>query len=197
MLANAFTSIFVEEFKARAALDGAAFAPLWHAGGPTWTRVMVHSENKNSVLEKTLVRWADQTLGPNMISLHRWYTIDLMAVSPAFDQKMEYWYTRPVALVEHENRKDIETELWKLAHWRAPLKVLAFYQFGEKWLDEKLTTARRIVEGAQSSCPETDAEYLLLVGCNNRDGVTWRAESWQCGSTGWTSSSHATGVLIG
>lgn len=193
MSASAFTSIFIEEFKARAALHGTTFATLWHAGGPTWTRVMVHAESKDSVLEKTLVRWADQTLGSNKISLHHWYTIDLMAVSPAFDHKMQYWDTRPVALVEHENRKDIETELWKLAYWRAPLKVLVFYRFGEKWLDEKLTTARRIVE---KSCPEANAEYLLLVGCNNPDGVTWLAESWQCCSTGWTSATHSTGVLI-
>ena len=194
MSAALFRSLFLEEFKTRAA-QTPSFGQFWHAGGPPWTHIMVHSEDRSSVLERTLQRWADSTLGADQISMRHWYTIDLMAVTPPH-RDVEYWDTRPVALIEHENRKDIETELWKLAHWRAPLKVLVFYRFGESWLDAKFETARRIIESAQITCPEDGAEYLLLAGCNIDAHVSWREQSWRCGDD-WRTATHETGVHVG
>jgi len=75
------------------------------------------------------------------------------------------WATRYAALlaIEHENGCDVETEMWKLAHWRSPLKVLVFYDFDMQDREK----ARR---------------YLIIVGRPRRwrdgDTVAWRMDRW-------------------
>lgn len=195
MSAETFASIFVQEFSDRAMREGTDFAALWHAGGPSWTNLMVHSPDKSSVLERTTTLWADRELVPQSISLHHWYTVDLMAVTPPYQE--DYWRCRPVALIEHENRKDVETEVWKLAHWRAPLKVLVFYRFGQSWLDDKLQVLKSIVKTAQSKCPEKDVEYLFLAGYSDNGRVVWLANSWRAPDQDWTQRALATTARVG
>ncbi|MEZ5970473.1 MAG: hypothetical protein R3C31_01520 [Hyphomonadaceae bacterium] len=193
MTADRFAQIFVEEFHARAEREGERFGSMWHAGGAPWTALMVHDLNQDSVLACTLKRWAHSQ--NQDISMHHWYTIDLMAVTPPFKAVADYWDTRPLALIEHENAKDVETEAWKLAHWRAPLKVLVFYRFNhdDAWLDDKFATIKQIVEGAQSAHPELGSEYLLMAGCRIKNEVVWRA--WTLNDT-WSLADYATNVSV-
>jgi hypothetical protein len=194
--AEIFARTFVEEFCARAQREGQRFSAMWREGGPAWTALMVHAPDQDSVLARTLKLWRLEIHGDDRISLHHWYTVDLMAIAPPLQTVTDYWDTSPVALVEHENAKDIETELWKLAHWRAPLKVLVFYRLAnDPWLDRKFEQAQRIVAAAQSPLAEIGVEYLLLAGCREKQRVSWRAETWRNGH--WSRQTHNTDVFVG
>jgi hypothetical protein len=193
--ADIFARIFVEEFCARAQREGQRFSAMWHEGGPTWTAIMVHAPDQDSVLARTSRRWRCEVNGNDDISVHHWYTVDLMAVTPPLQTVTDYWDTSPVALIEHENGKDIETELWKLAHWRAPLKVLVFYRLADDpWLDRKFEQAQRIVAAAQSPQAEVGVEYLLLAGCREKQRLAWRAETYR--SESWSRQIHNTNVFV-
>ena len=91
-------------------------------------------------------------------------------------------------IIEHENEEKVEEEMWKLLMWRAPLKVLMFYDYTEEdkarnpyhaqWLTEKLEELRSMAEQMHERWPEhRNNEYLLLVGCAPRRGEVprWRA----------------------
>lgn len=174
-MSHRFTEHFVTEFNRRAEEEGRRISALWHSGGSAWTRLMVGSDSKEgSVLERATKMWAEECLGPQRISLHSWYTIDLMAVTPAFSG-IDYWETAPVVLIEHENGRDIETEMWKLAHWIAPLKVLIFYRFGDQaWLENKIEAARRIIEKTLPKDGVNAPEYLLIAGIRDTGNcITW------------------------
>src|SRR5258706_9747971 len=154
-----FGDIFARQFAERADRERAGLKEKWDAGGPEWTNLMLGPSNGESVLEKAVQEWS-----PTSSLHHNWYTIDLMSVHPPFCGETKYWQTSATAIVEHENGKDIETELWKLTHWRAPLKVLVFYRFGEGWLTEKIRLACKLIAAQQSHHKEQDADYLLIVG---------------------------------
>lgn len=193
MAAEVFRHVFFDEFKRRAAIEGPTFAALWHAGGSAWTSLMVHSSDESSVLERTVTRWAKEVA--TEVSLHRWYTIDLIAVAPPF-KNGDYWHSKPVVLVEHENAKDVETETWKLAYWRAPLKVLVFYLFeNNNWLNAKVEAIKRIVESSQASSPEENVEYLLMAGCRIGGALTWR--SWARGEAWIAHEDYPTNIHVG
>lgn len=98
--------------------------------------------------------------------------------------------------IEHENGDDIETEMWKLAHWRAPLSVCVFYDFNEAKLDDKvyngdcslpevkrkdwLSRKLELLSGiVRRVDPETAERHLLIVGNRMRDGsLRWRSSAW-------------------
>ena len=52
-------------------------------------------------------------------------------VSPGYHGEADYWASKTRLTIEHENGFDVETEMWKLAHWRSDLSVLVFYDFAE------------------------------------------------------------------
>ena len=47
------------------------------------------------------------------------------------------------AIVEHENGESVEEEMWKLLMWRAPLKVLIFYDYSEAERANNVCALRR------------------------------------------------------
>ena len=77
-------------------------------------------------------------------------------------------------IVEHENKGDVEKEMWKLLMWRAPLKVLIFYDWPEwrktttgreNWLKDKRSKLFHLGREVDTLCPETGkTTYLFLVG---------------------------------
>lgn len=89
------------------------------------------------------------------------------------------------ALIEHEFGNNIEEEMWKLIHWRAPLKVLIFYDWAgdEKttasrrtWLGDKLSALAGMVKTVNKfHCEESSTTYLFLIGTRDtwNGNVTW------------------------
>jgi len=95
-----------------------------------------------------------------------------------------------LVMIELENNRDtVHEEMWKLIHWRVPLKALIFYDFSlddrvrkpkcASWLHDKcIPGLERMLEGRiQSDC---DGEYMLVVGSREGDAggqseqIRWR-----------------------
>jgi hypothetical protein len=165
--------------------------------GSEWTRVMLGGRGEaEGILTEAAKRYA-AGLGEACTHHHQWYTLDLCVVTPAYADKTEYWQTRTMLALEHENGDDVETEMWKLAHWSAALTVCVFYDFNETKLDNKVYRGDRTVGELQRRHwlarklellsdivrrvdPGGGERHLLVIGNRTIDGsVRWRASGWQ------------------
>lgn len=164
--------------------------------GSGWTRVMLGSPGeREGVLQSASQTYAEQ-LGEACSVQTQWYTLDLSLVAPPCRGPTEYWQTRTVLAVEHENGDDVETEMWKLAHWRSPLSVCVFYDFNEGKLDEKtyrgdhsvgdvqrqawLTQKLQLLSHIAGRIDDDVARHLLIIGNRMLDGsLRWRWSDWR------------------
>ena len=83
-------------------------------------------------------------------------------------------------LIEHENDKRPENEMWKLMLLRSPLKVIIFYDHCKVDLSEKLTELREMLKKANAAFPENKkTEYLFIIGAGEVKGepLKWRRAS--------------------
>ena len=88
-------------------------------------------------------------------------------------------------LIEHENDKCPENEMWKLMLRRSPLKVIVFYfhshfdrippKSGKIELPEKLDELREMLIDANNAFRENEnTEYLFIIGSVNRgEEIEW------------------------
>lgn len=112
-----------------------------------------------------------------------WYTVDHLIISGENLYKDNLAYPSEVhAIVEHENLWDIETEMWKLIHWRAPLKVLIFYR--KELADRIFTTDKshmlktlpQMLQAVQTFWPEEPGtEYLFICGYMEASHIHWQS----------------------
>jgi hypothetical protein len=118
-----------------------------------------------------------------------YYTIDALFVSgkDLFREHRTYPSELHV-LIEHENADNIEEEMWKLLFWRAPLKVIIFYDWNEyekpssafkqSWLKGKLKKLVEMRNTVNEFYPENQkTEYLLIFGNREYENQMIR---WQC-----------------
>ena len=139
-----------------------------------------------------------------------WYTLDAVFYSGnnlfgSLEKGKEYPPLLDV-LIEHENGGDVETEMWKLLLFRAPLKVIIFYDWGDndkihttekkreertQWLPDKLGELALMAMKVEHLWPENeDTEYLFIVGHrDSEDQLRWikfslseLIEKYCCGS---------------
>ncbi len=139
-----------------------------------------------------------------------WYTLDAVFYSGnnlfgSLEKGKEYPPLLDV-LIEHENGGDVETEMWKLLLFRAPLKVIIFYDWGcndkihttekkrkerTQWLPDKLGELALMAMKVEHLWPENeDTEYLFIVGHrDSEDQLRWikfslseLIEKYCCGS---------------
>ena len=85
-------------------------------------------------------------------------------------------------IIEHETVEKVEEEMWKLLMWRAPLKVLVFYDRQALWLDAKLRQLDALRQEVNREWPEADdTSYLFLIGRPPQRGAlpVW----WCCDSS--------------
>ncbi len=166
-----------------------------------WTAFMLGagapSDHDAGVLHDAALRWAALAgLSEAERSVHaQWYTLDLCLISPGYHGEADYWASKTKLAIEHENGFDVETEMWKLAHWRSELSVLIFYDFNQAelgdapagdpglpgvcksdWLGRKLEQLSAIVR----MIDHRDAtRHLLIIGQMTRSGViAWRFSTW-------------------
>lgn len=197
MRAHAFLEAFAGAFSE--ARDKAPDLLAQYAHSRSWTPFML-GEAPPGVLRVAARRWSEACgCGQADVSLHaQWYTLDLCVVTPAYLGAGDYWNSRTVLAIEHENDSDVETEMWKLAHWRADLSVLVFYDFSEaecasdapcddkwlpgvtkrNWLTQKCERLSGIVRRIDASHAE---RHLLLIGQRGgaaSDAIAWRYCRW-------------------
>ena len=116
------------------------------------------------------------------------YTIDAIFIGGTDLFMSDYWYPSELhVLIEHEMRENIEEEMWKLIHWRAPLKVIIFYDWDEDvkstnlridWVNTKIKKLLEMLDTVNAFFPENvDTEYLFLIG-NRMDVNSIPAWRW-------------------
>ena len=137
----------------------------------TWTEFMLGCSGAPTGFLHTVGDKLKRSVSKN------WYTLDCVFYrdEPNLIERGTYPAGLDV-IVEHENGERVEEEMWKLLMWRAPLKVLIFYDYLEEekekrlrlgaWLDEKLEHLRCMANQMHERWPEHQSnEYLLIVGC--------------------------------
>ncbi len=150
--------------------------------------------------DKSLLKNVSCNLSHEIVGLRYWrelYTIDAVYVSSKdqLDRKDLFHPEIHIGL-EHENGDYPEEELWKLAYWRIPLKVIIFYDYNEDdkekaenkkgWLSKKIGEFNSILNRIEGFWSEREStEYLLLVG--NKPSAeelpTWRVSYRQPGQS--------------
>jgi hypothetical protein len=159
--------------------------------------------NKNPWTAKSRREWTKFMLGdigpiikmtkhfkdidPKMEYKKEWYTVDGLLVGGEDLYNSDLHYPNKIyALIEHEIDSNIEEEMWKLIHWRAPLKVIMFYD----WAESEKTTAKRknflnekinklnsmVISVNKYFCEDERTKYLYIIGCRNEknDTIKWK-----------------------
>jgi len=182
--AKDFLEAFASEWADQIEKDKAGVLEQYR-GVKTWTDFMLSSDGFLSKVMKRLMH-----LEPSLKYAREYYTIDALCVGgDALHGSDLYYPSQLHVLIEHEHGEWVEEEMWKLVHWRSPLKVLIFYDWNE---DEKTTKERRNWLGRklkklQSMSKKVDefftenakTEYLFIIG--NREGSDGDVQ-WRCAS---------------
>jgi hypothetical protein len=127
-------------------------------------------------------------IDPNMTYTREWYTVDGLFIGGNELLREGSWgYPSSVyAIAEHELGENIEEEIWKLAHWRCPLKILFLYDWAENdkstdsrihFLKKKLNKAFAMIEEISEYWAEnSDARYLFMIGTrvNWNSPILWK-----------------------
>ena len=156
-----------------------------------WSSALRNYTEKDLQPYRNRTKWSDFILSENgflnrvMLSIRplmpsleykrEYYTIEALFVAGMDLFKEKYWYPSEVhALIEHEMDANVEEEMWKLLHWRSPLKVLIFYDWAEfekttemrrAWLTNKLRKLNSMIQEVNAFFPENEStEYLFIIG---------------------------------
>ena len=151
---------------------------------PVWTEYMLRKNN--GFLKEVMERLRPKNERLEYVKEKR--SIDAMFVGgeDLFRNNLEY-PSKLHVLIEHENLGNIEEEMWNLIFFRAPLKVLIFYDWDENrnkkqkiWVKDKLKTLKKMLETVNGFYPECEqTEYLFIIGNTNngnpdKDVIKWR-----------------------
>ena len=179
---NAFLDAFRQEWNETIPfLDEHSFWP--YAEKTRWTDFMLRS---GGFLNKVMDRFKNSYFN-NISYKQEYYTIDALYVGgeDLFRSNLSY-PSKIFAILEHEFGNNIEEEVWKLIFWRAPLKILIFYDWAEEemtdrrreWLQTKLKKIEQMIEKVKYFHREdNDTEYLFIIGKQTEDKknpMNWR-----------------------
>ena len=125
---------------------------------------------------------------PDLEPRSQWYTLDAALISYGQESGFPLGYPPYFhCIIEHENGDHWHEEMWKLVHWRCPLKVLIVYDYNDdkktsqgrqEWVDKRIQTMRNFLDTANALQGEECADYLLIVGSKvttNEHSISWRA----------------------
>lgn len=166
--AHSFLKAFDEVWQTRVVSDRARCAAVY-LNSTIWTQEMCGDGGILMEVSKVLQAVETHRFG------REWYTLDAVLVggSDLFRSGLNY-PSRLFAVIEHENGENVEEEMWKLIHWRSPLKVLIFYGWPDfanpkssrkVWAEKKLKVLRNMAAVVEHFNPESvQTEYLFLMG---------------------------------
>lgn len=168
----------------------------WHEDA-LWTRFMLGDSPANTdakggllvdCVEAHLRFLAPETDRTDRLIRCEWSKIDLAGLTRYGEEKT--WYkTSLQVIVEHENRVDtvydLESEFYKLLHWRAPLKVLVCYHKPDETRDrryrDKQVLFSRMYKEALFLMGVDAAEYLMIVGGRRNEDIGFCAFELKAG----------------
>ena len=160
-----------------------------------WTKFMLGKYSKelkgpeNTFLKRVCDNFIQNAIqNPKLEYWLEWYTVDACIVEKDRGEAGSEWCLKSHwhVILEHENETMLEEEMWKLLHFKAPLKVLIAYDYFDdekeqdeskkNWLDGpdgKIKQLNDMNRSAYAVHPESDdTEYLLIVG--NRKKRAWK-----------------------
>ena len=165
---------FLESFKSVVQSKSGESLRRAYSGNKTWTNRM-----------KSLLRETCDTMNESAHLARHWdyyaenYTIDHTFSSGrgcsfgAFKDKTRWYPSCVELLVEVENGNWPEEEIWKLAHWRAPVKALFFCDYKEvarntnkrrDWLKTKLDSFSEFLRDVNQHHEEDEStRYYIFV----------------------------------
>ncbi len=118
---------------------------------------------------------------------HEFYKIDYVIGYGETFLDYGYYPFNLLVLIEHENDiKNIEQEMYKLALFRSPLKVIITYydedakqqSQGDDLVETKLASLSNLLQHCSSFCKEDpDTQYLFIVG--NREAADSETLNWR------------------
>ncbi|MBE2294478.1 MAG: hypothetical protein IAF00_05980 [Phycisphaerales bacterium] len=177
-----FFSAFQVEWRRFCSQEHITGLTPWRDGRKSWTQKMLG--NPNGFFHRVMYR-----LIRDDRHLEYWterYSVDALYMGGKSLHNNNPSYPLEVhALIEHEFDEDLETEMWKLLHWRAPLKVIVSYDWAEdektnkakqNFLRDKIACLRDMQSRVNAFHPEcSDTEYLFIMSYREmRDGkLSW------------------------
>jgi hypothetical protein len=158
-----------------------------YSNSSLWTQRMCGNGAATGVIPEIANKLKQKV--PELLHRTQWYTLDAVLVAyPADVSSYRLGYPPFIhCIIEHENGDNWHEEVWKLAHWRAPLKVLIVYDFNEDlktsprrvtWVDERIAELRSFLQATDSLQGKDGSEFLLIVGskrAGHDDRVNWRS----------------------
>jgi hypothetical protein len=155
-------------------------------GGAGWTRIMVGDGELPPYLGKSLVadtvRRMAEKMGIDLTPDPERHKFDmLIRIRRNGQSRDEHFGFLNVGVVEVEN--DVDTaieEMWKLVHFRAPLKVLITYDYcDQSTRNRSLFEFDRLRKDAVDVFGEDGSSYLIIFGGRKDDDrekeIEWRA----------------------
>lgn len=179
--ADEFFTVFLHEWGQLTKEEVISGATPWD-GRAAWTeRMLGHTGFFNRVMNGL------NREGRNLEYHTEWYSIDALYVGGKGLYGKGLSYPSEIhVLIEHEFDEDVETELWKLAHWRSPLKVIVIYDWADsekttekrkKFLDNKVAKLREMRGEIDAFHQDSaDSEYILIVAHRVQadSDITWQ-----------------------
>ena len=193
---QAFLNAFSQQWNAdQKRKGGGALRDAYQNATTDRTAYMLERNKKKFDKTSTFFRRLATRLGQEPLR-DRQYLDVVYYTEPAQNAPQDNDMPRPACLnviIEHENDKDtVGKEMWKLLMWRAPLKVLVFYDWScnerkkkpekEQWLENKLRQLYALRQEVNREWPEADdTSYLFLIGRPPQRGAlpVW----WCCDSS--------------
>ena len=157
-----------------------------------WTKVMLDS--KSGILS-ILTNKLSQTQDWKDVQGSKFYYIDFVIGSGDMFRNYGFYPYSILAAIEHENGFDLGPEMYQLAFFRSPLKIIIGYDWDEdkkitekrkKGIDNGLEIFSKFLNKCSEYCrEEPEVEYLVIIGDRKyygADEVNWRA--WRFNSLG-------------
>lgn len=143
-----------------------------------WSNFMLHADG--GVMCAAASDWAEDNIGSGKYAVKReWRKFDLMVVSPAIGPAGDWWRSTPRLTLEHENDDDTHVEVWNLACWQSPLKVVISYHRDQAVLERKLRMAADVLTSHAAEVGPSSAEFLFMSAPRTfGSGPRWSCFEW-------------------
>lgn len=176
-LARSFRDHFIRQFDQTCRERETGARECW-LNSTRWTDFMLHADS--GVMCRAASDWAKENIGAGKYAVRReWRKFDLMVLSPSIGPEGDWWRSTPRLTLEHENNDDTHVEVWNLACWQSPLKVVISYHQDQDVLERKLRVASDVLTSHAAEVGPSSAEFLFMSAPRTfGSGPRWSSFEW-------------------